>query len=531
MDHEAGDDLYYNSEGEYNDDFSQTGEEDEMDNNDDHYSSDQEDEMDNNDAHVDNDAELDNIDAQLDNDNQVDNDAQLDNDAHVDNAPQANKRGLTRLVKWRAKFEKNGGEKWPLTFDALGRVGGVHRPKFSSFLGDIARSEVGLRYLQWKKVPKEDKNKMCSGIQQLFKIDDCRRGPIMVRLGGLLRSFRRKMFEKHIRPNLAKPTVLEKVLKMYQTIVKKEDWDRFVAYTKSDEFKVVSKIAKEVRAQYVYDHTMGRGGYVYMREKLVQNKEIAAENCPSRSFMWRKGRVNKEGEFKTHVVKGVADDIAENETKIKAGSVTVEPGTDALKLVLGKERGGYLKGIGYGVTSYGYWQGAPKGRSKERIEKLERELKNEKQLREKKDQEVEHLNDKLKAHDERINMLTAFMNRMIEEKQVDKAINSVKSTEAPLPTTIRSKNSCNQHSNVNTTGRKRKMTEAAAAAASTAGASEQEVGRKRKMTEAAAAAASTAGASEQEVEKNKRHAKPVKPAARKVPKSDRLKNQIIMMLL
>ncbi|KAK9080214.1 hypothetical protein SSX86_001890 [Deinandra increscens subsp. villosa] len=314
MDHEAGDDIYYNnSEGEYNDDSSQASEEDEMDNND---------------AQVNNDAQLDNIDAQLDNDDQV------DNDAHV------NKRGLTRLTKWRAKFEKSGGKKWPITFDALGRVDGVHRPKFSSFLGDIARSEVGLRYLKWKEVPKDDKNKMWALIQQLFEIDDCRRGPIMVRLGGLRRSFRTKMFKRHVRPNLARPTVLEKVPKMYHTIVKKEHWDRFVAHSKSDEFKVVSKSAKEVLAQYVYDHTMGRGGYPYLREKLVQNKEIAADDCPSRAFIWRKGRVNKEGEYKMPVVKGVADDIAENEAKINAGSVNVEPGTDALTLVLGKERGG-----------------------------------------------------------------------------------------------------------------------------------------------------------------------------------------------
>ncbi|KAK9071691.1 hypothetical protein SSX86_008120 [Deinandra increscens subsp. villosa] len=389
MDHEAGEtlkDLNYNSERKYNDDSSQASEEDEMDNNDDHYSlQSEEDEMDNNDAHVDNDAQL-------------DNDAQVtENEEATTSAPQANKRGLTRLAKWHAKFENNGGEKWPLTFDALGRIGGEHNPKFSSFMGDIARSEVGLR------------------------------GPIMVRLGGLLRSFRRKMFEKHIRPNLAKPTVLEKVPKMYRAIVKKEDWDKFVAYTKSDEFKAVSKSAKEVRAQYVYDHTMGRGGYVYLREKLVQNKEIAADDCPSRVFMWRKGRVNKEGEYKTPVVKGIADDIAENETKINAGSVTVEPGTDALTL------------------------GAPKGRSKERIEKLEAELKNEKHRREKKDQELEHLTDMVKAQHDKIDKLTAFMNLMIQDKQVDKAVNSVKSAEKPLTTTRRSKNSCNQHSNVNTT--------------------------------------------------------------------------------
>ncbi|KAK9058107.1 hypothetical protein SSX86_022947 [Deinandra increscens subsp. villosa] len=395
----------YNSKGEYNDDYSQESEEEEMDNNDD---SSEEEEMDNNDDQV------------------------TENEEATTSAPpppQANKRGLTRLAKWHAKFEKNGGGKWPLTFDALGMIGGKHRPTFLSFMGNIARSEVGLRYLQWRKVPKEDKNKMWAGIQQLFKIDDCRRGPIMVRLGGLLRSFRRKMFEKHICPNLAKHTVLENVPKMYCAIVTKEDWDKFVAYTKSEEFKAALKSAKEVRAQYVYDNTMGR----------VQNKEIAASDSSSRAFMWRKERVNKKGEYKTSVVKGVADDIAENETQINAGSVTVEPGTDALTLVLGKEMGGYLKGIGYEVTSRGYWQGAPKRRSKELIEKLEDMINS--------------------AHNTPRKQSTSSNS---SQRSADKVCYATVSQHIPPSTTAFGQKEM---------GKKRQITDAAAAATSTAGAS------------------------------------------------------------
>ncbi|KAK9073502.1 hypothetical protein SSX86_007826 [Deinandra increscens subsp. villosa] len=262
------------------------------------------------------------------------------------------------------------------------------------------------------------------------------------------------------------------------------------------ENNAASKSAKEVRAQYVYDHTMGRGGYVYLKEKLVQNKENVADDSPSRAFIWRKARVNKEGECKTLV--------AENETKINAGSLSVEPGTDALKLVLGKERGGYLKAIGYGVTSRGYWQGAPKGRSKERIKKLEAELKNEKQLREKKDQEVEHLTDMVKAQHEKIDKLTAFMNRMIQDKQVDKAVNSVKSAETPLTITgmINSVHNASQKQSTPPNSSQRSADKVCSTTVSqhtppsTIASGKKERGKKRQITEAAAAAASTAGASQ-----------------------------------
>ncbi|MFS7971970.1 hypothetical protein Hanom_Chr09g00839111 [Helianthus anomalus] len=93
--------------------------------------------------------------------------------------------------------------------------------------------------------------------------------------------------------------------------------------------------------------------------------------------MWRKARENKNGEYK-NVVKDMADKLIEIETQIKDGDLNLDPGTDALTVVFGKEKGGFLKGVGYGVTSSKYWQGPQtKGSSKERISQLEFQLHNE----------------------------------------------------------------------------------------------------------------------------------------------------------
>jgi hypothetical protein len=61
----------------------------------------------------------------------------------------------------------------------------------------------------------------------------------MTRLGGLLRNFRRKMYAGFIQPNLNKPAKLAKVPRQYRTLVEQADWDRFVAHTQTDKFKVV----------------------------------------------------------------------------------------------------------------------------------------------------------------------------------------------------------------------------------------------------------------------------------------------------
>ncbi|MFS7966892.1 hypothetical protein Hanom_Chr09g00779301 [Helianthus anomalus] len=116
----------------------------------------------------------------------------------------------------------------------------------------------------------------------------------MVRLGHLLRNFRRKVYAGYIVPNLGKPKKLAQIPKWYRSMVEQTDWDKFVTYTQSKKFK------------YVYDHHLGRGGYTYLREKLVQNNELSIDEIPSRALMWRKARENKNGEYK-NVVKDMAD--------------------------------------------------------------------------------------------------------------------------------------------------------------------------------------------------------------------------------
>lgn len=65
---------------------------------------------------------------------------------------------------------------------------------------------------------------------------------------------------------------------------------------------------------------------------------------------------------------------AEHEEQIASGALALQPCTDAVTLVLGKEKGGFLKGIGYGLTTGKYWGvGRVKGSYKERIAQLEHE--------------------------------------------------------------------------------------------------------------------------------------------------------------
>ncbi|KAJ0588323.1 hypothetical protein HanIR_Chr04g0173271 [Helianthus annuus] len=81
----------------------------------------------------------------------------MDLTAHKTKTP---KRGLTWLPKMRTTFTNSGGKKHKVTFDELEKFSGEYRSEFSSFLGDLVREHVGFRFLAWKTVPTEVKDKL-----------------------------------------------------------------------------------------------------------------------------------------------------------------------------------------------------------------------------------------------------------------------------------------------------------------------------------------------------------------------------------
>ncbi|GJW11168.1 hypothetical protein Tco_1576995 [Tanacetum coccineum] len=214
------------------------------------------------------------------------------------------KRGITRLCKFRKEYGKPGGVKLSVTFDALNRISGKHRALFSSFLGDMVREHIGLQILSWKKVGPEARNKLWDEITRYFDVDLTVKKMVMNRLGQLLRNFRRKLIQTYILPNQDTPSKLN---------------------------EVKSVKAKMAHSKCVFPHTIGRGGYAHVKEKMIEKKEIEQDEEPTRGTLWLKGR-------------------KETEDKIKEGTLQVDQGTDAMTLVLGKEKGGYARGVGSGVT-------------------------------------------------------------------------------------------------------------------------------------------------------------------------------------
>ncbi|GKB98572.1 integrase, catalytic region, zinc finger, CCHC-type containing protein [Tanacetum coccineum] len=127
-----------------------------------------------------------------------------------------------------------------------------------------------------------------------------------------------------------------------------------------------------------------------------KKKEIEPDEEPSRGTLWLKGRVNKDGDYPDDEIRSVGDKLKETEDKIKEGTLKVDQGTDAITVVLGKEKGGYARGVGSGVTYKRYFD-LPRSKqaADERILLLQSQLDAARRERQEKELLIQSMSSKM----------------------------------------------------------------------------------------------------------------------------------------
>ncbi|GJW05767.1 reverse transcriptase domain-containing protein [Tanacetum coccineum] len=263
-------------------------------------------------------------------------------------------------------------------------------------VGDMVRKHIGLKILAWNKVGSEARDKLWDEITRYFDVDLTARKLVMNRLGQLLRNFRTKLRRTYILPNQDTPSKLNEVPAKYTAILKAEEWVNFVKYMATQAYKVKSAAGKMACSKCLYPHTIGRGGYAHVKEKMIEKKEIEPDEEPSRGTLWLKGRVNKDGDYPDDEIRSVGDKLKETEDKIKEGTLKVDQGTDAIIVVLGKEKGGYARGVGSGVTYKRYFD-LPRSKhvADERILLLQSQLDAARRERQEKELLIQSMSSKM----------------------------------------------------------------------------------------------------------------------------------------
>ncbi|GKC40928.1 hypothetical protein Tco_1053312 [Tanacetum coccineum] len=198
-------------------------------------------------------------------------------------------------------------------------------------------------------------NRISGKHRRYFDVDLTVKKLVMNRLGQLLRNFKRKLRQIYILPNKNTLLKLNEVPAKYSAILQVEEWVSFVKYTTTEEYKVKSAASKMARSKSVYQHTMGRGGYAVVKAKMI-----------------------------------------ETEDKINEGTLKVDHGTDEMTVVLGKEKGGYARGVRSGVTYKRYFDlSRSRYSSDERILLLQSQLDNERRERQEKELLIQNLSNKM----------------------------------------------------------------------------------------------------------------------------------------
>nr|GEY91833.1 retrovirus-related Pol polyprotein from transposon TNT 1-94 [Tanacetum cinerariifolium] len=152
----------------------------------------------------------------------------------------------------------------------------------------------------------------------------------------------------------------------------------------------------------------------FLGDLVLEHIEIKVDEEPSRGIMWLKGRVNKDEEFTDDEIRSVGDKLKEADDKIKEGTLNLDDGTDAMTVVFGKEKGGYARGVGSGVT-YKWYFHLPRSRqaNDKRFELLQTQLDNERRERQQKDVLVKKLSTEMTEKDVLVKKLS---NEMTETK-------------------------------------------------------------------------------------------------------------------
>ncbi|GJQ96194.1 hypothetical protein Tco_0007333 [Tanacetum coccineum] len=241
------------------------------------------------------------------------------------------------------------------------------------------------------EVQEDDENNHSNGNLRYYDVDLRVRKLVMNRLGQLLRNFRRKLRQTYILHNQNTLSKLNEVPAKYSAILQAKEWVNFVKFTAAEEYKVKPAAAKMARSK-------------------SKKKEIEPDTEFMRGTLWLKGRVNIDGEYPDDEIRSVGDKLKETEDKIKEGTLKVDHGTDAMTIVLGKEKGGYARGVGSGVTYKRYFD-LPRSRqaSDERILLLQSQLDNERRERQEKELLIQNLSNKMSQTE---GMVTTLKNQL-----------------------------------------------------------------------------------------------------------------------
>ncbi|GMN21458.1 hypothetical protein TIFTF001_051126 [Ficus carica] len=178
------------------------------------------------------------------------------------NADEEGKRRATLLK--RVHVVRTRGERIQVSFDAKGQPIGKEGDELQSWIGVLAREHIPIWIADFRSADLEPrKEQVWLEVVTSFTVDESHKKQVLKSCGESAKCFRYDLYQAFVRDHIDDESVWQrpaKVVKNYPTI-SQDDWERFITYRRTGDFKRLSDQGIERRKKSKYGSTTGRDGY------------------------------------------------------------------------------------------------------------------------------------------------------------------------------------------------------------------------------------------------------------------------------
>ncbi|XP_040368433.1 uncharacterized protein LOC112190008 [Rosa chinensis] len=280
-------------------------------------------------------------------------DPEEENHASEDDLSSDEKKGrgptfMSDIIHGRSK-----GARMEVTYNKKGQPIGLGGKRLATFIGVMARTTIPITYETWPAVKKSLKEMIWSMVQKSFIVDPRSKKDVLSSAGRKWKSFKSTLTTKYILKYKDRRSLLKKKPEEYEFITQPQ-WEAFVKSRLTPEFLEIHEDHSRRRAFHEYEHRMSRKGYANLEEEL--KLELGTEEDIDRAILWKKGRVDKEGNYLSETTKQRAEKIDALTKDVKEGIVSAVGRNDILTQALETpERPGRVRGAGQFVTHKVYF--------------------------------------------------------------------------------------------------------------------------------------------------------------------------------
>ncbi|GMN65830.1 hypothetical protein TIFTF001_034893 [Ficus carica] len=246
--------------------------------------------------------------------------------------------------------------------------------ELQSWIGVLAREHIPIWISDFRSadlVPR--KEIMWMEVVTSFTVDVSFKKQVLKSCGESAKGFRYDLYQAFVRDHIDEENVWQrpqKVVHNYPTITQ-DDWEKFIQYRRTPEFKRLSEQGSEVRKKSKYGSTGVRDGY----RKCDQTHFEKTGKYAERHERWLDMRVKPDGQFKKDEFKNIVETIEDFTQQKTQGSFESVGTEDILTKALGNaEHSGRIRGQSKFVKQSRYFNFVQPTREKDEVSDMKRQI-------------------------------------------------------------------------------------------------------------------------------------------------------------